>query len=135
MARRCVLDSSALLVLIQEEPGAQLVEDLIVNDDTEVFISSINLGEVLYIMQRFFGEQAARQVEEAIFGSPKIKIADASWDRVKAAARIKAVGGLSFADCFGAALADEMDASLVTSDPEFRRWQGAREEARVIWLD
>jgi len=136
LARRYVLDSSALLALLQDEPGAQMVEDLIVDPDgdTEVFISSINLGEVLYVMQRHFGEEATGRVEDAILSSPKIQIADASWDRVRSAARIKAIGGLSYAGCLGAALADEMDAYLVTSDPEFGRWQSARGPSRVVWL-
>jgi predicted nucleic acid-binding protein len=42
-------------------------------------------------------------------------------ERVKSAAALRAVGGVSFADCFAAALAEELDAALVTSDPEFER--------------
>jgi PIN domain nuclease of toxin-antitoxin system len=44
MPRRFVLDSSALLVLIQDQPGAQIVEDLIVAEDTELFLSVVNFG-------------------------------------------------------------------------------------------
>jgi PIN domain nuclease of toxin-antitoxin system len=46
MTRRYVLDSYALLALLQDEVGAQEVEDLIVSNDTEVAVSVINLGEV-----------------------------------------------------------------------------------------
>lgn len=84
LSRRYVLDSSALLALFRDEPGAESVEQLIVADDTEVFMSSIALGEVLYIMHQHFGVQAAAHVEEAVLRSPKIRIVEATWNRVKA---------------------------------------------------
>lgn len=133
LSRRFVLDSFALLALVQDEPGAQMVEDLIIAEDTEIFIGSVNLGEVLYVVQRHFGEQAAVHVEKRIFDTPKVKVVEASWARVKSAASLKAGGGVSYADCFGAALAEEMDAVLVTSDPEFRRLE-SEGKTRVAWL-
>ncbi len=133
MARRYVLDASALLVFLQDEPGAQMVEDLLVADDTDVYISAVNLGEVFYIIQRSFGEASATEVETRILETPKVKVVEAPWPRVKSAAKIKAGGGLSFADCFGAALAAEMDAALVTSDAEFRRLD-ADGTVRIAWL-
>lgn len=133
MSRRYVLDSCALLTFLQDEPGAQMVEDLLLAEDTEVFVSSINLGEVLYIVHRSFGEQAAALVETKVLDTPKVKVVEASWARVRAAARIKAGGGISFADCFGAALAEEMNATLVTSDADFRRLE-AGGRISIAWL-
>jgi len=133
VSRRYVLDSSALLAFLQDEPGAELVEDLIVADDTEVFISAINLGEVFYIIHRSFGEQAAIDVEAKILDTPKVKVMEATWARVRAAAKIKAGGVISFTGCFGAALADEMDATLVTGDAEFRRLE-SDSRIKIAWL-
>ena len=65
--------------------------------------------------------------------TPKIKPMDSPWERVRAAAELKALGGLSYADCFAASLAQELDATLVTGDPEFA---GLEKEGliRVLWL-
>lgn len=52
MSTRYVLDSSALLAFLRDEPGAQTVEDVLVQEAAEVFMSVINLGKVVYIVQR-----------------------------------------------------------------------------------
>lgn len=133
MSKRYVLDSYALLALLQDEPGSQDVQDLITRDGTRVFVSEINLGEVFYILLREFGESAALDLETRVFETPKIGVMETSWERVKAAARIKAIGGLSFADCLGASLAQELGATLVTGDPEFAFLE-KEGNLKVLWL-
>ena len=128
-----ILDSYALLAFLQGEPGAKEVEDLIAADDTEITISIINLGEVFYILAREFGEETAADFEKTVFATPKIKVAVSPWERVRAAARLKALEGLSFADCFAASLAQELDAMLVTGDSEFAALEG-KKLIRVLWL-
>ncbi len=127
------MDSYALLAFLQDEPGSQDVEDPIVADDTEVFVSVINLGEVFYILLRKFGEPAAWEFEAKILDTTKIKVMEAPWERVKAAAKIKAMGGLSFADCFGASLAKDLGAMLVTGDPELASLE-KKGDLKVLWL-
>lgn len=133
MSRRYVLDSYALLAFLQDEPGSQEVEDLITAEDTEIFVSVVSLGEVFYILWREAGEHAALDFETRVFETTKVKVMGASWERVKAAARLKARGGLSFADCFGASLTQELGAVLVTGDPEFARLEDEG-SLRVLWL-
>lgn len=133
MTRRYVLDSYALLALLQDEDGAQEVEDLIVSDDAEITVSVINLGEVFYILARKAGQEAACKFERRVMDTPKIVVADASWERVRAAAALKTVGGLSFADCFGASLSLELDATLVTGDSEFARLEETA-GLKVMWM-
>ena len=133
MSRRFVLDSSSVLIFLQDQPGSDTVEDLITADDTELAMSLINLGEVRYVVQRVAGEARAAQVEEGLLATSKIKVFDASWERIRAAARIKAAGGVSFADCFGIALAEELGAAFVTSDAEVRRVEVER-ALSVVWL-
>jgi predicted nucleic acid-binding protein len=133
MTRRYVLDSYALLALLQDEPGAQEVEDLIVSDDTEVAVSVINLGEVFYILARKVGTEAAHAFERRVKDTPKIVVADASCQRVLNAATLKSGGGLSFADCFGASLSLELDATLVTGDSEFEKLEETA-GLKVMWL-
>ncbi len=133
LTRRFVLDSYALLIYLQDKPGAQVVEDAILDDGAELFMISINLGEVLYLVERASGQEAARAVEDAVLDTPKVTVMDASWARVRSAASLKAAGGLSFADCFAAGLAAEFDATLITCDPEFRGLEAAG-RLRVQWI-
>jgi predicted nucleic acid-binding protein len=133
MSERYVFDSYAMMALLENEKGSQLVADLITSDETEIHMSVVNLGEIYYIVMREYGEKAAAELEEKVLQTGKIRIADAPWERVKAAARLKTTGGLSFADCFGAALAAELKATLVTGDPEFEKLE-KRAGFRVLWL-
>jgi ribonuclease VapC len=133
MPRRFVLDSSAVLAYLQDEPGAQDVENLILSEDAALHLSVISLGEVLYVVRRVHGDAVARQVEAAIFDSPKIRIEEATWERVRAAAMLKAASGLGYADGFGASLAQELDAALLTADADFARLE-ATGEVQVAWL-
>jgi len=130
---RYVLDSYALVALLEDEDGSQLIADLIASDDTEIYLSVINLGEVFYTVMQECGEEAASRFEDSVFETVKIRIVDASWERVKAAARLKAGGRLSFANCFGAALAHDLNATLVTGDPEFKRLEKTA-ALRILWL-
>ena len=53
-------------------------------------------------------------------------------DLAREAARFKAAGKMSYADCFAAALACINRASLVMGDPEFK---AVEDEIDVIWLE
>ncbi|HHY44590.1 MAG: type II toxin-antitoxin system VapC family toxin [Bacillota bacterium] len=133
IAGRYVLDSSALIAFLWDEAGAQTVEDILVEEDAEVFMSVVNLGEVIYIVHRLAGEQTAAAVETKVFETPKLRVIDATWPRVKHAAGIKVDGRLSFADCFCVGLAQEKEAVLVTCDREFERLEQQGKVA-VLWL-
>ena len=49
MKTKCVLDASALLALIQDEPGANVIKPLLKN----AVMSTINVVECLTVLQRF----------------------------------------------------------------------------------
>jgi len=128
-----VLDSYALLALLADEPGAQVVADLILADTVKLFLSIINLGEVYYLVWRRHGEAAARAVGQNLWQEDRLTIMEASWPRVEAAARLKAAGGLAYADAFGLGLAQELAACLVTGDPELRS-AADRFGVDLLWL-
>jgi len=65
-------------------------------------------------------------------GTANLEPAEADWPRVRAAAEIKADGGLSYADCFALALASEAGAPLLTADPEIVR-AAERRGVAVMW--
>jgi predicted nucleic acid-binding protein len=79
-------------------------------------ISSINLGEVLYIRIRAIGEAPARADVETI--RRRLTLVEPDWSLVMAAATIEANGGLSYADAFCIATALHLEAPLWTGDPE-----------------
>jgi predicted nucleic acid-binding protein len=109
-----VLDSWALLAYLKDEPAAARIESEWI--ESGAAISSINLGEVLYIRMRATGEDSARADVETI--RRRLNVVEADWSLVMAAATIKANGGLSYADAFCVATALHLNAPLWTGDPE-----------------
>lgn len=112
-----VLDSWAITALFDGEPAARRVEQAIVDDDAGM--SSVNLGEVYYVMARRRGAGAAVQIVEGVRGV--VAVEDPDWPLVRAAAEIKTRGGLSYADAFCVATAIRHRAPLYTGDPEIIR--------------
>ena len=113
-----VMDASALLAMIRDEAGADVVEQLI--EDNECSVHVLNLCEVYYGSRRKSGE---READEAIDSMaemgivPREDIDTEFWKQVGA---YKAdVAGLSLADCFCLALATRVNGEIVTSDREF----------------
>ena len=133
ISKRYVLDSSALLAFLWDEAGAEAVEDVLTEEGAELFMSAVNLGEVAYIVHRLCGEEAAAAVEAKVMETPGLRVVDATWERAKSAARIKAEERLSFADFFCAGLAQEKGATVVTCDRDFERLEREGKIA-VLWL-
>jgi predicted nucleic acid-binding protein len=109
-----VLDTWALLAHLRDEPAAEQVRKEWVGKGA--VMCSVNLGEALYLEMRARGVTGAGNTIEDV--RRELKIIDPDWDLVKAAAEVKASGGLSFADAFCIATAKWLDALLLTGDPE-----------------
>jgi predicted nucleic acid-binding protein len=84
--------------------------------DGDAAACSINLGEVLYRQIRAVGRSSAQDGITIL--RQDMEVVNPDWDLVVAAARIKAGGGLSYADAFCVATANRLDAALGTGDPE-----------------
>jgi predicted nucleic acid-binding protein len=128
-----VLDSYALLAYLQAEPGGERIRDLLREARTgksHLFLSLINLGEISYIVARRSGDLVADVSVRDILRLP-VQVADASMNRVMAAARVKAHYPVSYADAFAVALAQELKATVVTGDPEFKK---AEALAPILWI-
>lgn len=127
-----VLDSYAILAYLEGEPGASLVAEILRRtlNGALVFMSLINFGEVAYIAERERGAQQAAAILQDIRRLP-ILLSGVNEQRVLAAARIKARYPLSYADAFAVALAQELDATVVTGDPEFKAVESI---VPVFWL-
>jgi predicted nucleic acid-binding protein len=109
-----VFDSWALLAYLGDEPSAERIESAWVEEGAA--ISSVNLGEVLYIRMRQDGAALATAVIER--ARDLLEVIDPDWPLVSTAASIKARGGLSYADAFCIATALRAEAPLWTGDPE-----------------
>jgi ribonuclease VapC len=129
-----VLDSFALLAYLQDEPVASRIEKLLENAGKEkclLLFSLINLGELLYIIERRGGVAKAQDALALIRQLP-IEIVPVEEQMVFAAAHIKANYPLSYADAFAVVVAMEKNASIITGDPEF---QSVEALIRIEWLE
>jgi predicted nucleic acid-binding protein len=117
-----LLDSHALLAFFQGEPGADRVAEILRDSrqrSFDVFICMMNLGEIVYLTKRRFGDEKKIEVISRIYqlGLKVLSVTDAL---VFQAAEFKAQYALSYADCFALACAVNHSATLVTGDPEFK---------------
>jgi ribonuclease VapC len=128
-----VLDSFAVLAYLNNEAAAAFVRDLlrqVRKGSVELWMSLINYGECVYIIERTRGIAAARR-SIAIIDQLPILIAEADRTLVFDAAHVKARHPLSYADAFSAALSKRKNAVLLTGDPEFK---SIEEELPIHWL-
>ena len=117
-----VLDSFALLAYLEGEaamPRVRAVLEGAAAGRYGVYLSLINLGEVLYITERQRGPVEARRALAAIDQLP-LAIVDVSRSTVLAAAHVKTRFSISDADTFAVVAAREHRGVVLTSDAEFR---------------
>lgn len=95
-----------------------------------IHLSLIQLGEVLYIVERERGLVGAQKARAAIDQLP-IEIMPVSRASVLAAAHIKAQFPLSYADAFAVTTAQDHNAILLAGDPEFK----AVEDAGLVTVE
>ncbi|MFZ0450404.1 MAG: type II toxin-antitoxin system VapC family toxin [Desulfatiglandaceae bacterium] len=123
MTAEYLFDSYALLAFFQKERGAEIVAKILqesVEQRLNQLISVINLGEIIYMTKRRFGDEKKVEVLGRIH-QLGLKILPAPEPLVYKAAEFKAVYPISYADCFALVCALENSAILVTGDPEFKR--------------
>ena len=120
-----VLDAHALMVLFNDEPGAEEVEKILLKAERgnpQLLMSVINWGEIYYSIYRGASPDAAESKAHEIAGMPieLVPVDSRDLELVREAALFKATKKMSYADCFAAALAKTRNAELVTGDREFK---------------
>jgi ribonuclease VapC len=128
-----ILDAHGLMVFLEKEPGFEKIESLFTSalgKDNYLLMTSVNLGEVFYIILRECGKDKAQEVEEIVQTLP-IKIVEADWNLTREAAKLKAFKKMSYADCFAAALAVMHRGELITGDPEFK---AVENQIKIMWI-
>lgn len=121
-----LLDTSALLALLEDEPGADAVEGHLEDAEagrTEVFASFASLTEVYYVTHQEQGVQKAEEFTAIVQGWP-VAFVFPDEAMAIAAGKLKARHSISFADAFVAASAQQLGAALVHKDPEYESLAG-----------
>jgi predicted nucleic acid-binding protein len=118
-----VLDSPAVLRLIDGEAGADRVEEIIqlaLLGEAEVQLSALQWGEIAGIQRRRFGVQEQMRVLQSLLQFD-LRVIPATAERAVRAAEIKEDRKLAYADAFAIELAmDSPDHLLVTADYVFK---------------
>jgi predicted nucleic acid-binding protein len=130
---KLVFDTYALMTYLRREPNHHIVRSLLadtLHQNHESYMSVINLGELFYMRWRK-GSQAEAESALKFVRRMGIHIEPATNERVMNAAGIKAIVSLSYADAFAAALAEELNATLVTGDLEYKPLEP---KINILWL-
>jgi predicted nucleic acid-binding protein len=132
-----VLDAHALMVLFNDEAGAEEVEKILLKAESgnpRLLMSVINWGEIYYSIMRGASQEIADSKAHEIAGMriELVPVDARDLDLIRQAAVFKATKKMSYADCFAAALAKTKNAELVTGDRDFRAVEG--DLKKIHWL-
>src|SRR5947208_16172218 len=132
-----VLDAHALMVLFNDEPGAEEVEKILLKAESgnpTLLMSVVNWDQIYYAILRGAAQEIADSKSHEIAGMQiEIVAVDArDLELVRQAAVFKATRKMSYADCFAAALAKIKNAELVTAEPEFKVVESECKESQWV---
>jgi len=133
MSMKKILDSHALMIFLEKEPGFEKIESLFIDatqKDNNLLMTTVNYGEVYYIVLRECGQKKLNEIKRIIDTLP-IDIIDADKNLAEQAALFKASKKISYADCFAAALAKINSGEVITGDEEFRALE---KEVKISWV-
>ena len=120
---RYLLDTSALLTLSGDEPGAQMVESLLVkgrHGEVRLYVSFMSVMEAGYKAYRVRGENSLADLLAYLQKLPVTRV-DVDEELIALAARMKATYRLSLADAWILATAKQLGATLLHKDPEYEQ--------------
>jgi predicted nucleic acid-binding protein len=132
-----VLDAHALMVLFNDEPGAEDVEKILLKAESgnpRLLMSVINWGEIYYSIIRGASQEIADSKAHEIAGMriELVPVDAGDLELIRQAALFKATKKMSYADCFAAALAKIRNAELVTGDRDFKTVES--DLRKIHWL-
>lgn len=128
-----MLDTSAAIDYVESGPGARQMERLLaeaIRQQLRLHISVLHLAELFYLTSQKAGEEKARQTLANLSRFP-VQIFPVDLAQALKAAELKARHGIPFVDCFAAALALQLQATLVTSDRHFEK---LGRNFPILWL-
>ena len=137
MKETFILDACALIAFLGDEPGADLVEDLLekaANGTHQLMTHKINLLEIYYGVYRDDGDETADLVLQKIKELPVQIISSLSDAVFLEAGSLKAQQKLSLADSIAVAEANIRKARLVTADHHELDALEKLEKIRPYWI-
>jgi PIN domain nuclease of toxin-antitoxin system len=132
-----VLDACAVLAFLNDEEGADLVEDLLNRKTTgeiSLSMSIVNLLEVYYNELRDKDADIAQVVLDMVQHYSITVIDRISNFIFREAARLKVTYKMSFADAIGLATRAELSGIFVSSDPSELEVLENSEQIPFLWL-
>lgn len=129
-----VLDACSLIAFLNDEEGADKVEDLLrkaKEEKVKLYMNKLNILEIYYGVYHDDGEEAADETLSKILELPIVIVDDLSDVVLKESGRLKASYSISLADSIAVAEAKARDAELVTSDHHEFEEKG---EAKFYWI-
>jgi predicted nucleic acid-binding protein len=133
VSEKLVLDSFALVSLFHREPGWQVVQKALYDQDRSrkrAILNWINWGEFYYIVKRRVGAAKTKDALRLLEQLP-IELFPVDQPLVQAAAEIKSAHALSYADAFCIATAQRLDATVLTNDSEF---EAVKNLIKIRWI-
>ena len=132
-ATRC-LDACAVIAYLRQEPGAEVLKELMEQPTTFLTMHVCNLGEVYYDFFREDGLTAAQTAWTNTLALPLALRRDADDVFIQRVGVLKVEERISFADAFALALAERLNVPLVTTDHHEFDAVERKGHARFLWL-
>jgi predicted nucleic acid-binding protein len=111
-----VLDSTAMITFLTNEPGAEVIEDILTEPNAVCLAHAINLCEIWYQAFRMGGESAADQTINILTSIGIALRSDFDQPFWREAGKLKGTHRMSLADALGLALTLRVGGEFITSD-------------------
>jgi predicted nucleic acid-binding protein len=128
------LDACAVIAYLRQEPGAEILKELIEQPSTFLTMHVCNLGEVYYDFFRDDGIEAAQTAWANTLILPLELRRDADDLFIQRVGVIKVTERVSFADAFALALSERLNLPLVTTDHHEFDPIEQKGHFRFLWL-
>lgn len=128
-----VLDASAVVAYLKDEPGAEVLAALLAQEQNVVVIHAVNLCEIYYNYLRDDGFETAEEawLKTTTMAAVIERMDEPFWKRV---ARWKGLEGLGLGDAFAAATAEEFAVPLVATDHDDFDPVETKGLLKMVWL-
>ena len=114
---KIILDACAVIAMVKNETGSEIVEAYLLDNQHRCMIHSINLCEVYYGFLRSDGEAFAKQIIQGLQQAGVAIRSDLTISFWQQVGHYKAtINRISLADCFALALANQEKGLVLTSD-------------------
>ena len=133
MSKIFVFDACAVLALIKGEQGASIVKSII-ESDSKIFLHSVTLLEIYYVIMQQLGENNANLFFEQITQTPIEIIYEISENTIKSAGYYKSNYKISLGDSFVLATAKIHSATIVSSDHHEFDILEKSENINFLWI-